>query len=64
MLGETIGIKIVAKLPSKKDTIVVPLRPTMSYKKPMTSTVGMPMIVAYVKLFAAISEASSGSLSK
>lgn len=64
ILGDTSGKMKVMTAPSRKVSTVVDLRPARSKIKPITKTVGMAMPWAYDKLFAAIFEASAGSLSK
>ena len=62
-LGESTGIRSVVTAPIKKEATVVTLRPAMSYRKPISMTVGIATIYPYAKLFAAIFFASSALLS-
>ena len=58
-LGAATGIIMVATAPRKNVLTVIARRPIISYKKPMTITVGIAIAYAYVKLFAVTLPASS-----
>ena len=61
MLGETRGTISVDIEPIIKAITVVVFLPIMSYKNPITSTVGMARTYASAKLFAEMAAALSGT---